>query len=201
MWGLGLPTMQTCTNATYLQDTPFSPRPTYGVLTTERDRPSMKTTEGIEAHGIPFSPNNQMAYDVSQCVLCAECLRPRVLHSKHKLSLGDKVVLERTLEDVLFSCGSNFKDVKPLNYPSDSPQTKSLLERVFVRENLNYGSHVLLIRLFGGHLCSLCMQQRSYLNWSLSHLQLLLRRGEAKYSKKKKTPIQRFKSFNKLAGL
>ena len=109
----------------------------YGVLTTERDRPSLKTTEGRGAHGIPFSPNNQTAYNVSQCVLCAECLRPRVLHSKHKLSLGDKVVLERTLEDVLFSCGSNFRDVKPLNYPSDSPQTKSLFERVFVRKNLN----------------------------------------------------------------
>ena len=51
--------------------------------------------------------------------------------------LGDKVVLERTLEDTLFSCGSNFKDVKPLSYPGDSPQTKSLFERVFVRENLN----------------------------------------------------------------
>ena len=106
-----------------------------GVPTTERDRPSLKTAEVRGAHGVLFSPNNQTASNASQCIFCAECLRPRVLHSKHKLSLGDKVVLERTLEDTLFSCGSSLKDVKPLNYPSDSTQTKSLFERVFVREN------------------------------------------------------------------
>ena len=64
-------------------------------------RPLLKAIEGRGAHGIQFSPFNQTASNVSQCVLCAECLRPRVLHFKHKLSLGD-VVLERTLED-LFS--------------------------------------------------------------------------------------------------
>ena len=109
----------------------------YGVPTTERDRPSLKTAEGRGTHGIPFSPNKQTASNVSQCVLCSECLRPRVLRSKHKLSIDDKIILERTLEDTLFSCGSNFQDVKPMNYPSDSPHTKSLFERVFVRENLN----------------------------------------------------------------
>ena len=109
----------------------------YGVPTTERDRPLSKTTEGRGAHGVPFSPNNQTAFNVCQCVLCAECLRPRVLHSKHKLSTDDKDVLKRTLEDILYSCGSTLKNVKPLSYPSDSPQTKSIFERVLVRENLN----------------------------------------------------------------
>ena len=37
----------------------------------------------------------------------------------------------------LYSCGSTLKNVKPLSYPSDSPQTKSIFERVFVRKNLN----------------------------------------------------------------
>ena len=86
-------TMQICTR--HLQDTPgpFLPDPLargdhyvpfkelYGVPTTERDRPLMKTIEGRGEHGIQFSPNNQTASNVSQCVLCAECLRPRVLHS------------------------------------------------------------------------------------------------------------------------
>ena len=71
----------------------------YGVPTTEGDRPSLETAEVRGAHGVPFSPNNQTASNASQ-YFCAECLRPRVLHSKHKLSL---VVLERTLEDTLFS--------------------------------------------------------------------------------------------------
>ena len=64
----------------------------YGVPTTERDRPSLKTTEGRGVHDVPFSPNNQTAFNVCQCVLCAECLRPRVLHFKHKLSTDDKDV-------------------------------------------------------------------------------------------------------------
>lgn len=59
----------------------------------------MKATEGRGAHGIPFSPNNQTASNVSQYVICAECLRPRVLHSKQKLSISGRIILERTLED------------------------------------------------------------------------------------------------------
>lgn len=77
-----------------------------------------------------------------------------MLHSKHKLSIDDKIVLERTLEYILFSCRSNFKDVKPLNYPSDSPQTKSLFERVFVKENLN--SEMPMEVTYYEDICVLC---------------------------------------------
>ena len=98
---------------------------TFELYGTERDRPSLKNTEGRGAHGIP---NNQTAFNVCHC---AECLR---LHSKHKFYIDDKVVLKR---NILFSCGSTLKDVKPLSYPSDNPQTKSLFEQVFVRESLN----------------------------------------------------------------
>ena len=55
----------------------------------------------------------------------------------NKLSLGDKVVLERTLEETLFSCGSSFEDVKLLSDSDDSPQTKFLFKQVFMRENFN----------------------------------------------------------------
>lgn len=114
----------------------------YGVPTTERDRPSLIRKEARGAHGIPFSPNNQTASNVSECVLCCECLRPRVLHSKHKISLGDKNVLKRTLEDILYSCGSSLKEVSPLIQPRDDTTCKSLFERIFVRENLDCQSPV-----------------------------------------------------------
>lgn len=114
-----------------------------------------------------------------------------MLHSKHKLSIDDNLVLERTLEDILFSCGFNFKDVKPLNYPSDSPQTKSLFERVFVRENLNC-EMPMEVTYYSSEcyedMCTLRMQQGSYLyHWSLSDMQLLLRRRKAKDFEEKET--------------
>ena len=95
----------------------------YGVPTTERERPSLEVLkeEGHMAFHLVL-----ITRLLPQCVLCAECLRPRVLHSKHNLSINDKiVVLERTVEYILFSCGSNFKDVKPLNYPGDSPKSSN----------------------------------------------------------------------------
>lgn len=85
-----------------------------------------------------------------------------MLHSKHKLSIDDKVVLKKTLEDIfkLFSCGSTLKDVKPLTDPSDSPQTKSLFELVFVRENLNCEMPLEVTYYSGVYpICSYCMDE------------------------------------------
>lgn len=93
----------------------------YGVPTTERDRPSLIRKEARGVRGIPFSPNNQTASNV-----CSECLRPQVLHSKHKISLGDKNVLKRMLEDILYSCGSSLKEVSPLIQPRDGTTCKSV---------------------------------------------------------------------------
>ena len=110
----------------------------YGVPTTEKDRPSLKNVQCKGAHGIPFSPNNQTARNVSECVMCGECLRPRVLHSKHKISFKDQKVLLQTLEDILFSCGASFKEVSPSIQPEDrSEAASSIFNRVFVRENLS----------------------------------------------------------------
>ena len=110
----------------------------YGVPTTEKDRPSLKNVQCKGAHGIPFSPNNQTARNVSECVMCGECLRPRVLHSKHKISFKDQKVLLQTLEDILFSCGASFKEVSPSIQPEDrSEAASSIFNCVFVRENLS----------------------------------------------------------------
>ena len=90
------------------------------------------------AHGIPFTPNNQTARNVSECVMCGECLRPRVLYSNHKISFKDRKVLLQTLEDILFSCGASFKEVSPSIQPEDrSAAASSIFNRAFVQENLS----------------------------------------------------------------
>ena len=61
----------------------------------------------------------------------------QVLHSKHKISLGDNKVLKRTLEEILYFCGSSLQGVSPLIHPGDDTTCKSLFERIFVRENLD----------------------------------------------------------------
>ena len=75
----------------------------YGVPTTEKDRPSLCFKETI-GHGVTFSPNNQTAKNVSK-VMCSECLRPRLLYAKHKLSWPE--------EEVLYSCGASLKEIIP----------------------------------------------------------------------------------------
>lgn len=141
--------MQTCTIATRcIQNTSFSAwftckrRPLRSLWQALRSpynwerstviKKIMKGEGHMVFHLVPIT-----RLHVCQCVLCAECLRPWVLHSKHKLFADDRVVLKRTLEDILFSCGLTLKDVKLLTDPSDNPQTKSLFERVFVGKNLN----------------------------------------------------------------
>ena len=44
---------------------------------------------------------------------CTECDKPRVLYSSRKLLSQDGKVLDFTLNDVLYSCGTELKDYIP----------------------------------------------------------------------------------------
>ena len=66
----------------------------YGSMTTEKDCPSLKTT-GKRSHGMPFSPSAQTARTL---VLCSECLKPRVVYSRQRLTIFEDHALQRTFD-------------------------------------------------------------------------------------------------------
>ena len=105
----------------------------YGTLTTEKHRPSVKNKSGRLAHGIPFTPNAQTARDL---VLCSECLKPRVVYSQRKLSIVEEIVFSRSVEGILYSCGSVLQGVEVELRPGENVSVMTLFDRLFVRENL-----------------------------------------------------------------
>lgn len=108
-------------------------RSLYGTLTSERHRPSLKHGSK-QSHGMPFNPSGQTAANVAEVILCSECLRPRVMYAQRKHH--DVRVLLRSIDHVLYVCGSKLCDVELVLMPSDPSSTTDVLQRVFVRENL-----------------------------------------------------------------
>ena len=108
-----------------------SPLMTSMVLkTSESELPSLKNSPK-ESHGMPFSPNAQTT---RMLIMCSECLRPRVLYSKHKLTFCEEEAVQRSIQNLLFSCGSNFKGITSGN--ASYVYKFNLFEHVFVRENI-----------------------------------------------------------------
>ena len=104
----------------------------YGTFTTEKHRPSLKT-DSKGGHGIPFSPSAQTARGI---VMCCECLRPRVLYAQHKLNYAELRAVSRTLDELLYTCGSTLQGVT-VDRQKDGPvETTALFERVFARATL-----------------------------------------------------------------
>ena len=105
----------------------------YGTITTEQYRPSKSKTTA-STHGIPFSPNAQTAREL---VCCTECLKPRVIYSQKKLTLAESTVLFRSLEGLLYSCGSTLKGIEVECRDGEDSSLSTLFERLFVRQNLS----------------------------------------------------------------
>ena len=105
----------------------------YGTITTEQYRPS-KSKAIASTHGIPFSPNAQTAREL---VCCTECLKPRVIYSQRKLTFAETSVLFRSLESLLYSCGSTLKGVEVECRDGEDLSLLTLFERLFVRQNLS----------------------------------------------------------------
>lgn len=94
----------------------------------------MKTGGGRKEHGIPFNPNAQTACAI---ILCSECLRPRVIYAQYKLSCAEEVALYRTIEGLLYTCGSTFTGVQvETQSRMELPAVKDQFGKVYVRENI-----------------------------------------------------------------
>ena len=104
----------------------------YGTLTTERDRPSLKNG-GQKDHRIPFNPNTQTARAI---IMCSECLRPRVIYARYKLIHAEQVALYRTIEGLLYTCGSTLKGVQvETQSRTELSVVNGLFEKIYVQEN------------------------------------------------------------------
>ena len=109
----------------------------YSTATTERYRPSLQS-DSRKGHLMPFSPCAQQARNVAECILCSECLRPRVLYAQHKLRYQELTTLKAVLQDYFYTCGSVLQDA--ITDP-ESP-TGLVLAKVFVRANLTCQDHI-----------------------------------------------------------
>ena len=101
----------------------------YGTETSESKLLSLKNS----LKESPFSPNARTA---RMLIMCSECLRPRVLYSKHKLTFCEEEAVQRSIQNLLFSCGSNLKGLQVEMLPTYTSSIVNLFEHVFVRENI-----------------------------------------------------------------
>ena len=75
-------------------------------------------------------------------IMCSECLKPRVLYSKHKLTFDEEEAVQRSIQNLLFSCGSNLKELQVEMHPTYKNSMINLFERVFVRENITCDDYI-----------------------------------------------------------
>ena len=80
----------------------------YGTVTSEKFTP-LKTVAQKDPE-MPFSATAQTAKNVKEVVVCEECDKRRLLHSKRKLNKLQKVMLTSALDILTYTCGSSFAD-------------------------------------------------------------------------------------------
>ena len=113
----------------------------YGTSTSEKDRPTLQSSAEKSNSGIPFNPSAQFARNIARVLHCTECDKPRVLYSSHKLLSQDGKVLDFTLSNVLYSCGTELKDYIP-DEINEGVRSEHILNRVFVRKNISCSSRI-----------------------------------------------------------
>ena len=78
----------------------------YGLdSTTEEHRPSLLTARKTALQSLGFTPSQQHVRNVGVLIQCDECGMWRLLFSKQKLNYQELSELERSLDDVSYSCG------------------------------------------------------------------------------------------------
>ena len=77
--------------------------------TTNKDCPSLQQRK--KKKSISFSPSVQHVNNVSTLMQCEECQMWRLLFSKRKLTIPQRRTLERTLADIVYSCGATLEDL------------------------------------------------------------------------------------------
>ena len=71
-------------------------------------------------------------------IVCTECLKPRLLYAAKKLKGTQPEKLKRVLNGLLYVCGSSLQEIDD----NDENKDLSILDLVYVRENLNCFSNV-----------------------------------------------------------
>jgi hypothetical protein len=77
---------------------------------------------------MPFNPTTQTAKNAGLVLQCEECLKWRMVHSKHKLKPAVKAKVTSEIESLMYTCGSVFQDI--------DGHESSCLKDVYVRQNL-----------------------------------------------------------------
>ena len=83
---------------------------------------------------MPFPPSAQYAKNVKVLLQCGECLKWRVLYSKHSLKKQQREELEILVENIEYSCGSVFTDIEG--------EEDSIQRSVFVKGNLTFNAPI-----------------------------------------------------------
>ncbi|KAL3875452.1 hypothetical protein ACJMK2_033399 [Sinanodonta woodiana] len=104
-----------------------------GKETTDKDRPSsLKQTVAAVAQEQQGCKNSILVgQNVRQTVNCCECLKPRCIYAKTKLTARDQRALTHTLEKYDYTCGSVI-----------TPDGDILQGKVFVRLQLSCAVHI-----------------------------------------------------------
>ena len=92
--------------------------------TTEEHRPSLKR-KPRQDRGLPFYLSVQHVNNTKMMVQCEECGQWRLIYARKKLTRTQKQQLERVLDHISFSCGTQLQDY------SDLPQ--DMMDTVFTR--------------------------------------------------------------------
>ena len=121
----------------------------YGSKTSEEHRPSL-SCHGAKQHGMPFPPSAQYAKNVKVLLQCGECLKWRVLYSKHSLKKQQREELEILVENIEYSCGSVFTDIEG--------EEDSIQRSVFVKGNLTCNAPIEIPYFTAGYtpICYYC---------------------------------------------
>lgn len=72
----------------------------YGKTTSEKDRPSL-----LQQKEKPKKPFRMSAETVCDVLVCGDCLKPRCLYAKRKLSRSEHAEVQRCKEEYFYSCG------------------------------------------------------------------------------------------------
>ena len=82
----------------------------YGLDTTEEHRPSLLTARKTALQSLGFTPSQQHVRN-GVLIQCDECGMWRLLFSKQKLNYQELSELERSLDDVSYSCGLSLSEL------------------------------------------------------------------------------------------
>ena len=90
----------------------------FGRSTSGDGRPSLNKSRDIRKG--PFVPSIQHARNTYLMIQCEECLKWRIVYSRHKLTVKQRAVLEKKCEDFSFSCGCDLADLEEVYRAANS---------------------------------------------------------------------------------